>query len=248
MPRVKGRRAGRRSRQELREIKKERKIAENLEAILQKNFDDRFKAGDFGKNEARNEIVHTTIEMDDTDYHNDVEVYEVSSKERTKKERREFWRGNSRDLKECFLQSFELFGQPSEHLTSLDHSKIPKTCTCTMDVHTLSIRMIFGMSSYLKCFIREQYFNICVLLGHFEATVEYCRAHRPLLKTLVMLQVLPSATNSPKSAIHFSVFEFATFAKLDGYMSNHAISKVLNNYNMQKHEYNVSYFTDMLYT
>ncbi|CAO3640860.1 unnamed protein product [Mucor fragilis] len=65
--------------------------------------------------------------------------------------------------------------------------------------------------------------------------MEYCRAHRSLLRTLVLLQLLPSATERPQSAIHFSVFEFAMFAKLDGGMSNHAITKVLNGYNMQKH-------------
>lgn len=113
MPRVKARGAGRRSRQELMEIKKERKIAENLEAILQKNFEDRLKSGEFARKEASKNKRYKNIEIEDNaDYHNDIEVYETPSKEPVKKERREFWRENSRDLKECFLQSFELFGQP----------------------------------------------------------------------------------------------------------------------------------------
>lgn len=80
MPRVKARGAGRRSRQELMEIKKERKIAENLEAILQKNFEDRLKSGEFAKKFASKKYVFSNIKMDDTDYRNDIEVYETLPK------------------------------------------------------------------------------------------------------------------------------------------------------------------------
>ena len=51
--------------------------------------------------------------------------------------------------------------------------------------------------------------------------------------------MLPSGVKSSKYAIHFSVFEFAMFAKSDGGMSDHAIRKVLNSYNMYKHKSDV---------
>ncbi|CEP12006.1 hypothetical protein [Parasitella parasitica] len=142
---------------------------------------------------------------------------ETEKKKREERERKRFWKDNSKILRESFLKSFQLFGQPPEHLTSFGNSltKLP-ACNCAMESHRITVYMLFGQ---------------------VEAEIDYCIVHRPLLQALILLQVLPSAKSSPKSAIHFSVFEFATFAKLDGFMSNHAIIKVLNNHDMQKHDF-----------
>ncbi|GAN00663.1 conserved hypothetical protein [Mucor ambiguus] len=46
--------------------------------------------------------------------------------------------------------------------------------------------------------------------------------------------MLPTATEHPKSAIHFSVFEYGNIAKLDGYVSNHGFTKIYNSWCLQR--------------
>ncbi|CEP18765.1 hypothetical protein [Parasitella parasitica] len=175
----------------------------------------------------------------DCDYEDDhEEVHETTFSEQAKTKRKEFWRENSRVLKDSFLESFEPNGYPNEHLTSLDDSKLP-TCDCIKSSIEITVYTLFGMT--LECQYGSSchvFFNV-TFIDQFVEKIEYCSVHRPLLQNLILLQVVPSATDSPKYAIHFSVFEFATFAKLGGYTSNHAFAKVLNNYNAMKHKHNV---------
>lgn len=51
------------------------------------------------------------------------------------------------------------------------------------------------------------------------------------------MQLLPTATKAPASAIHFSVFEFHRSIKLDVYASVHAFKKAPDNYNQCFHKY-----------
>ncbi|KAL7317722.1 hypothetical protein PS15m_004037 [Mucor circinelloides] len=67
-------------------------------------------------------------------------------------------------------------------------------------------------------------------------TVKHC-IHRPLFDSLILMQLLPTATKAPASAIHFSVFEFHRSIKLDVYASVHAFKKAPDNYNQCFHKY-----------
>ncbi|KAI8636279.1 hypothetical protein BD408DRAFT_438053 [Parasitella parasitica] len=69
-----------------------------------------------------------------------------------------------------------------------------------------------------------------ILKGHQEFTFEYCD-HQPILKTLTLMQMLPSSTELPKIAIHFAVFEKLASLKLNGYLSNYAFVKSQNSDN-----------------
>jgi hypothetical protein len=204
-------------------------------------FDKKWKAGNYKSRESSVGVKNSSfLHYHDEGYEpydddNLIEV-EFERKEREKRERKQFWNDNSRVLKESFLKSFEIFGQPPEYIPCFNsHQEKLSTCGCVLEKHQITITMLFGRSFYLRVFIVFKSY-----IGQIEADINYCSTHRPLLQTLILLQILPSATSSPKSGFHFSVFEFATFAKLDGFMSNYAITKVLNNYNMQKHNFKVS--------
>ena len=52
--------------------------------------------------------------------------------------------------------------------------------------------------------------------------------HQPLLKKLVLMQMLPSSTIQPKAAVHFAVSEKLMSLKLHGNISNYAFVKTQN--------------------
>ncbi|GAN09281.1 conserved hypothetical protein [Mucor ambiguus] len=76
---------------------------------------------------------------------------------------------------------------------------------------------------------------------HTSFTFKHCDEH-PILKILLLMQMLPSSTVYPKVAIHFSVFEKLMSLKMSGYMSNHAFVKSQNNDNFLLANYDTTKF------
>lgn len=90
------------------------------------------------------------------------------------------------------------------------------------------------MKSTAICFIvcepitlQNEYQTNLQLAGHVRINVEHCD-HHSLLKKLMLMQMFPSSTITPKSAMHFAVFEKLMSLKLNGYISNYAFVKTQN--------------------
>lgn len=75
--------------------------------------------------------------------------------------------------------------------------------------------------------LQNEYQTKLQLTGHVKIKVEYCD-HHSLLKKLMLMQMLPSSTITPKSAMHFAIFEKLMSLKLNGYISNFAFVKTQN--------------------
>jgi len=83
----------------------------------------------------------------DYDYGHEYENVEFvdAQDENTKRERRDFWRDNTGLLKKALLDSFNLFGQPAEHLNGLDEQmKELPSCECIKSTHQVTVCMLFG--------------------------------------------------------------------------------------------------------
>lgn len=65
------------------------------------------------------------------------------------------------------------------------------------------------------------------ITDHHKIKVDYCTDY-PILKQLILMQMLPSSTIQPKAAMHFAVFEKLMSLKLYGSLSNFAFVKSQN--------------------
>lgn len=141
--------------------------------------------------------------------------------ESTQRSRKDFWHERSSDVKEWYIQSFQLNGHPNPCLAVPDASNLgTHSCNCPN-----------GKDLTVNCFM---------LHSHTPFTFKHCNEH-PILKTLLLMQMLPCSTVSPKTAIHFAVFEKLQSLKLNGSISNYAFVKsensdnfLLANYDIQK--------------
>ncbi|KAK4518574.1 phenylalanyl-tRNA synthetase alpha subunit, mitochondrial [Mucor velutinosus] len=130
-----------------------------------------------------------------------------------KKQRKQFWAEGSEALLTAFIESFKRCGEPDFRLEKPLEVEKPASCNC-------SIRRTSDLTGFM-------------FGGPSKFSVSYCD-HQSLLETLVLCQMLPTSTQQPKSAIHFSVFEYGNIAKLDGYVSNHGFTKIYNSWCLQR--------------
>ncbi|EPB90909.1 hypothetical protein HMPREF1544_02161 [Mucor circinelloides 1006PhL] len=102
------------------------------------------------RKEARRRALRRRIDEDhdcDYDYGHEYENVEFvdAQDENTKRERRDFWRDNTGLLKKALLDSFNLFGQPAEHLNGLDEQmKELPSCECIKSTHQVTVCMLLG--------------------------------------------------------------------------------------------------------
>ncbi|KAL9536861.1 hypothetical protein MBANPS3_012308 [Mucor bainieri] len=88
--------------------------------------------------------------------------------------------------------------------------------------------------------IEHTLITVFMLFTQEAVFIKHC-AHRSLFDTLILMQVLPTSTISPRNGVHVSVFELLRSFKLDAYVSIHdAFRKALDNHNMNFHEYKPS--------
>ncbi|KAL7329932.1 hypothetical protein PS15p_212275 [Mucor circinelloides] len=138
------------------------------------------------------------------------------------KNRKDFWGTMSVDVKNWFSKSFELNGHPNPCLVA-PNTSILGTYAC-------------------NCADAKDFAVYCYMLhSHTSFKLKYCDEH-PIMKTLLLMQMLPSSTVSPKVAIHFAVFEKLQSLKLHGYMSNYAFVKSQNKDNLILADYDIQKF------
>ncbi|KAL9549095.1 hypothetical protein MBANPS3_005385 [Mucor bainieri] len=130
-----------------------------------------------------------------------------SREKKQKRIRKDFWAQESVNLKEWYLQSFEIHGHPDPCLKVPKKLKKAYQCNCstkkTMEIY---------------CYM---------LHNHVKISVDHC-LHHPILKTLILMHMLPSSTIQPKAAIHFAVFEKLMSLRMTGNLSNYAFVRTQN--------------------
>ncbi|KAL9546848.1 hypothetical protein PS6_007444 [Mucor atramentarius] len=125
-----------------------------------------------------------------------------------KKERKQFWAERDDDFLQAFITSYNK-GEPDFRLEKPLEVEKPSCCSCLSRNTATLTGYMFG--------------------GPCKFSVSYC-SHQPLLETLVLSQMLPTSTEQPRSAVHFSIFEYGNIAKLDGSVSNHGFVKIYNSW------------------
>ncbi|KAL9536535.1 hypothetical protein MBANPS3_012585 [Mucor bainieri] len=124
------------------------------------------------------------------------------------------WQQVSERLLDTYLKSHQLHGHADPCLAApITIGTKPLGCDC---VDRLKSWDINGFMLFKRCIFK----------------VEYC-IHQTLLESLLMSQMMPTSTISPKSAVHFSVFESMIDQRLHAYSSISGFVKANNATNLR---------------
>ncbi|KAI8327779.1 hypothetical protein EDC96DRAFT_587037 [Choanephora cucurbitarum] len=115
------------------------------------------------------------------------------------------WAEYSEKAKEWYFESFALNGEPDLSKKSDVFEAHP--CSCGQ-------RSIAKMTLYYINAIRE-------------IEIEHCKCN-PLIKQLLLKQMMPNEIESPRRALHFAMLEYLHHLKMIGQISNHCFVDMCN--------------------
>ncbi|KAI8334906.1 hypothetical protein BD560DRAFT_414269 [Blakeslea trispora] len=135
---------------------------------------------------------------------------EPRSSESIRVDNQQKWNDKKDVMIKCYLESFELYGEPGPQLSKPLSFNSP--CSCQIK-----------FSAQIRCFF---------MFNNVVANVEYCNC-KNLFETLMVMQLLPSSTKSPRLAVHFGLLSFLHKLKMAAEVSNHSFTGVINEFGLQ---------------
>ncbi|KAK4521830.1 uncharacterized protein ATC70_004367 [Mucor velutinosus] len=136
------------------------------------------------------------------------------------------WQDLSEVLLKSYIESHELHGHADPCLDApIIIGTKPQSCDCTSRITSWPIN---GFMMFKRCIFQ----------------VEYC-SHQTLLESLLMSQMMPTATVFPKSAVHFSLFESMIDNRLNAYSSVYGFVKANNASNLRLSSYDPKFIKEL---
>ncbi|KAI8390063.1 hypothetical protein BD560DRAFT_442639 [Blakeslea trispora] len=147
-----------------------------------------------------------------------IDESEPRSSESIRVDNQQKWNDKKDVMIKCYLESFGLYGEPDPRLSKPLSFNSP--CSCQIK-----------FSAQIRCFF---------MFNNVVANVEYCNC-KNLFETLMVMQLLPSSTKSPRLAVHFGLLSFLHKLKMAAGVSNHSFTGVINEFGLQLAGFNDDY-------
>ncbi|KAL0137073.1 hypothetical protein V8B55DRAFT_1161729 [Mucor lusitanicus] len=117
------------------------------------------------------------------------------------------WKKNGAQYIQWYLKSFERSPKPVHFMTAptlLD----PLDCKCQKKSQVVDLYMLH-------------------LSGHEQVTIQHCDC-RGLVEALLLMQMIPSSSVTPRTGIHFGLLDYLHLLKMGSQVSNQAFTDITN--------------------